>query len=313
MRFAEYLERVLAKATRELGAMDPRVLPRELQLIGSPRRLGELIEQAHIFNLGDAEELDRAAQEILPDLIEECREDLPAPFPNMLVFCETTRGWSCEWHLKAGPFLLPEVVDLSRLHQVRFLIDLSEPIIHLPTLTVMAAYSMAPSQDRPGIILTPDTRRRGALYYGGTPETVGDGMAQDVFRGVIKVAVISHPANFVVRTSPKLTPHEERRRASKGIFPLQKKPHYIVIDHEDLLQLAPGGSKGGTHRSPTPHARRGHWRRLADRCQHARASGKNRVWVGDTYVGETVFEDEKNRYEVILNRGVEASQTPQGR
>jgi hypothetical protein len=124
----------------------------------------------------------------------------------------------------------------------------------------------------------------------------------------VRVALISHPANYVVRTAPKLTPHEERRRVSKGIFPLQKKPHYIVIDHETLVDLNPR-EPAGTHRPPAPHARRGHWRRLADRCHQAKASGKQRIWVGETYVGATEFEDERNRYEVILNRSVLARES----
>jgi hypothetical protein len=132
-------------------------------------------------------------------------------------------------------------------------------------------------------------------------------LSQDVFRAILKVALISHPANYVVRTAPKLTPHEERRRASKGIFPLQKKAHYIVIDHETLLNLNPQ-TIAGTHRSPTPHARRGHWRRLADRCLNAKASGKQRIWVGETYVGATEFEDDRNRYEVVLNRSLGGAQ-----
>jgi hypothetical protein len=302
VRFAEYLERVLSKTSKALEAAGIRSLPQDLQLLGSTQVLRDLLERAHIFNLGDGDDLDRAAQDIFPDLVEECRDDIPAPFDNMLVLCDLgARGWSCEWHIKAGPYLSPHVADMPQLQRVRFLIDLSEPILDLPPLSVMAAYTLAPAGDRLAVVLTPDTIRRGARRFSQSEATIGPELAQDVFRAILKVAIISHPANYVVRTSPKLTPHEERRRASKGIFPLQKKPHYIVIDHETLVDLSPRES-AGTHRPPTPHARRGHWRRLADRCLHAKASGKQRIWVGETYVGATEFEDERNRYEVVLNR-----------
>lgn len=304
MRFAEYLERVLSKTTKGLETTGIRSLAQDLQLLGSTQVLRDLLEQAHIFNLGEGEDLDRAAQDILPDLVDECREDIPAPFDNMLVLCDLgPRGWSCEWHIKAGRYLSPHVADMPQLHRVRYLIDLSEPVLDLPPISVMAAYTVNPVNGQPGIILTPDTVRRGARVFGEREAAVGSSMSQDIFRAVMKVALISHPANYVVRTSPKLTPHEERRRVSKGIFPLQKKPHYIVIDHESLVDLNPQ-STGGTHRSPTPHARRGHWRRLADRCLHAKASGKQQIWVGETYVGATEFEDERNRYEVLVNRSL---------
>jgi hypothetical protein len=174
---------------------------------------------------------------------------------------------------------------------------------------VSAAYAMAPVEGRLGIALTPDTLRRAPVLYNEKSENAGDLLAQDALRAVVRVALISHPANYVVRTAPKLTPHEERRRVSKGIFPLQKKPHYIVIDHETLVDLKPR-EPAGTHRPPAPHARRGHWRRLADRCSNAKASGKQRIWVGETYVGATEFEDERNRYEVILNRAVLEKKSP---
>ena len=294
----------MSKMGKALESASIRSLPKDLQLVGSTQVLRDLLEKAHIFNLGDGEDLDRAAQDIYPDLVEECREDIPAPFDNMIVLCDLgARGWSCEWHIKARAYLSPHVPDLPQLDRLRFLIDLSEPVIDQPPLSVMAGYTLKPGEGWPAIVLTPDTLRRGPGYYGESEATVGATMSQDIFRAIMKVALISHPANYIVRTSPKLTPHEERRRVSKGIFPLQKKPHYIVIDHDSLVGLNPQAT-GGSHRPPTPHARRGHWRRLADRCLHAKASGKQRIWVGETYVGATEFEDERNRYEVMLNRSM---------
>jgi hypothetical protein len=115
MKFAEYVERVLSKTSKALESASIRSLPQDLQLLGSTQTLRDLLERAHIFNVGEAEDLDRAAQEILPDLLEECREDIPAPFDNMLVLCDTGRGWSCEWHIRAQPYLPPSVANLPDL------------------------------------------------------------------------------------------------------------------------------------------------------------------------------------------------------
>jgi hypothetical protein len=190
VRFAEYVERVLSRTRKAFESANIRSLPQDIQLLGSIQRLRDLLEQAHILNLGEGEDLDRAAQDILPDLVDECREDIPAPFDNMLALCDLgSRGWSCEWHIKAGPYLSPHVADMPQLQRVRFLIDLSEPILDLPPLSVMAAYTLAPEGDKPAVVLTPDTIRRGARRFSQSEATIGPELAQDLFRAILKVAL----------------------------------------------------------------------------------------------------------------------------
>jgi len=82
---------------------------------------------------------------------------------------------------------------------------------------------------------------------------------------------------------------------------MRKAPHFIVVDHDILVRMS--GDHYGTHASPVPHERRGHWRRLAERCRHAKLSGKDKVFVRPTYVGERNFEDPKNKYEVLMDFG----------
>lgn len=110
--------------------------------------------------------------------------------------------------------------------------------------------------------------------------------------------LISHPANYIVKETPLLTPHEERRVAKGKTFPDAKRPRYIIVDHDVLTgHLMPRG----THKTPVPHQRRGHWMRLAERCVHAKAQGLEQVWVRPCYVGETDFETEGRRYQVLLD------------
>jgi hypothetical protein len=130
----------------------------------------------------------------------------------------------------------------------------------------------------------------------------------DVQKAILRVAVISHPANYIVSTTPSLTPREERIKKERGVMPIRKRPHYIVIDREDLVNLNPATrAPDGTHASPIPHSRRGHWRRLSERCTAARAAGRTKTWVADAYVGEREFADEKNRYRVVLGNVGEAA------
>ncbi len=301
MRFEDFLERVSARVPRVLEDTAFGTLPEELRLFGSAQALAGLFDRAHLFNLGDGEGIEQTAEEILPDLVAECRGDVPAPFDNMLVFCDTGRGWSCEWHLRAHPYLPPDVAALPQMDKLRVLADLSEPVLESAPLRLVAGYVVAPPvEGRPRIIVTPGSIGRARILLEGHSGNAGEQLADDVFRAVVRVALISHPANYVVRRSPKLTPHEERRQA-KGIFPTRKKPHYIVIDHEELVDLNPATRSPGTHSSPAPHSRRGHWRRLGDRCRRAKEAGRSMVWVGETYVGAKEFEDEKNRYTVLLN------------
>ena len=55
MKFAEYLERVLSRTTKALESESIQSIPQDLQLLGSTQVLRDLLERAHVFNLGEGE------------------------------------------------------------------------------------------------------------------------------------------------------------------------------------------------------------------------------------------------------------------
>jgi hypothetical protein len=115
------------------------------------------------------------------------------------------------------------------------------------------------------------------------------------------ITAISHPGQYVVRVTPELSPRETRRRVAGKGTPREKAPHFLVVDHEVIVRMR--REPGGAGVSPIPHERRGHWARLGERCRHARLLGKDKVWKRPTFVGERVWSDKKNLYEVLLDFG----------
>lgn len=122
--------------------------------------------------------------------------------------------------------------------------------------------------------------------------------AEIVKHTAYSLALIAHPANYIVRETPLLTPKEQRRVAAGKRFPGAKLPRYVIVDHDVLASRM---KPQGTHAAPVPHQRRGHWRRLAERCKLARARGVDRTWVRDCKIGETDFVAHKRRYQVLTD------------
>jgi hypothetical protein len=123
---------------------------------------------------------------------------------------------------------------------------------------------------------------------------------------VLQLALISHPANYIVKVTPSLTIHEKHLEEKGRERAIRKLPHYIVVDHDVLVDLRKNPS--GTHASPVPHKRRGHWARLADRCRKAFAEGRYtlvngvpKIYKKWSQVGDPEFGDENNRYLVLTD------------
>lgn len=129
-------------------------------------------------------------------------------------------------------------------------------------------------------------------------------LANEMAEACRYVTAISHPAQYVVKVTPALTPKEHRRCLNGKDLPREKTPHFLVVDHEVISRMRK--DPAGTHASPVPHERRGHWARLAERCRHAKLLGKDKIWKRPTFVGERVWTDEKNLYEVLLDFGKKA-------
>ena len=150
------------------------------------------------------------------------------------------------------------------------------------------------------ILLEPESLRCYAGVDLRPAQLVAQDMGMIVEDALLRVALISHPENYVVKRKPKLTSREERKIAAGDPIPVRKRPYYEVLDHAGLVRLRQGSTSTALD-SPVPQARRGHWMRLAERCKAARSDGKSKVWRHDTYVGEREFEDASSRFEVFLS------------
>lgn len=255
-------------------------------------------KDTHVFYFGDEPKLVESVEAIKEDLIQDTVERIPMPFKDVTVVSKNpdTNVWIVSRWIENPPEVQPKTPGQQRLFLLEYLVTNSRkhffPIgmsfWHTPTDMGRLASSKS-------VVLNTDERRIDTL----AEEAVGAFAGSNVL-GICSLVAISHPMNYMVLVTPRLTPREERK-AKQGIpRPSEKMPHFIVVDHEALCALNPKKPMG-THASPVPHHRRGHWMRLAERCRHARLLGADKVFVRPTYVGERVFSDEKNHYEVILD------------
>lgn len=309
MTFADYLESITAKVRRDLDALTPSQAPMELRMFPSKEQVLELFSQAHLFNLGDADGINQAGEELKEDLVDDFEAGVPAPFDNLAVLFQRPEGWGFEWHLNLSQHCPKEKLSAESSGELWLTTDLSEPLLNSPAFEVTASYQVLPPRQRMlAIALTEPSIERATRIYSRPREEAGMFMSEGIGIALRRIALISHPSNYIVRTSPRLTPREERREKDRGETPVRKRPYYIVIEHDVLVDLNPATRREGAGaRPPVPHARRGHWMRLAERCKAARSGGKDRVWRKETYVGEREFEDERNKYVVMLDRKTTAA------
>ncbi len=264
-------------------------------------------QRVPIFYLGEEEDINAAIKGLQEDLYEDISRAIPFPFDRQLLFLKV---------------LEPSVDDVEERFGVPpSLLEKAKREGLLPSwYATLAAKDPAESRS---IAMTDFLFQPGAgwvpVYYGGgrllpvgdfkfafqqytsakcLGETRRENLGMSVKETAYHLALISHPANYIVRESPLLTPKEQRRIAKGKRFPGAKRPRYIIVDHDVLVNRM---DPQGTHVSPAPHQRRGHWRRLAERCKLARARGEDRVWVRDCKVGETDFVANNRRYQVLMD------------
>lgn len=116
---------------------------------------------------------------------------------------------------------------------------------------------------------------------------------------LLALIYLSEGLGTVLQVEPA-APLSEREQRTAEIKPwlLPRRRTWIVIDPDRLQQyghpstLAP--DQGRHRRSPTPHPRRGHWRRLPP------GWAKERTWVRPTSVGPEAWEWEGQRYKVVF-------------
>src|ERR1041384_7296790 len=108
MTFADYLECVTAKVRRALEELEPANAPLELRVFPSKEHVLELFTRAHLFNLGEAEDINQAGEELKNDLLDDFENGVPSPFENMAVVFHRPEGWGYEWHVKLSGYLSKE-------------------------------------------------------------------------------------------------------------------------------------------------------------------------------------------------------------
>lgn len=261
-----------------------------------------------IFYMGREDDLETPIKDMHEELLDRIGQRIPFPFKRQYLFLKASEKSPDELSAAQG-------VSVSVIKEA---FERGE----FPDWYV--SFAGTDPRTSSGIALTDFEYRRatgwGMVYLGGgiihgagngrlgfrhydhantrTPHRNLETHTYSVKETIYHLALIAHPANYIVRESPILTPKETRRVASGKTFPHAKRSRYIIVDHEVLVNRMEPKS---THVTPAPHQRRGHWRRLAERCKHARARGTSHTWVRDCKVGETDFVANNRRYQVLMD------------
>lgn len=173
--------------------------------------------------------------------------------------------------------------------------------------------------------LTPETRDFRSYLYDYPNKDHRDGRLLGRFCNMLKCTLDSHdrrrspcafsdiimsaaarvtiPVLVYITTGVSLTicVRPEQREAMKPHVAKEKpwltpRTHYILVDParvRDYGHPSSADDPHGTHRSPAPHARRGHWRRLPE------GFSKQKTWVRETFVGVMEWSSEGKAYKII--------------
>jgi hypothetical protein len=300
LTFGTFLEHAAAHLAREaerdelLGLMPP-------------------VLDSHIFWLDDDQEFQKHVHEIRSDLIPEMRERIHLPFADTTTVSVIRKPgqppiWTLDRMIENPPYLegLIKRSELSldggqRLLVVRYQLQEQVPIVEDPIMSWVIVYQGVQGNDV-HFNFIPSVKLHIALESNlGRPSEEKWKTFQVESKVILDyAAALSHPENYIVSVTPELTPKEERKVASGRPRPAQKARHFIVVDHQVLVRMRGGN---GTHASPVPHERRGHWRRISERCRHAKMMGLERVFVRPAMVGDPTWKHEKNFYEVLPDLG----------
>jgi len=113
------------------------------------------------------------------------------------------------------------------------------------------------------------------------------------------IAHLLHGDGHMVRVRQDLPPernHKNAKAAAKRPWIREGLPTYILIDPDRVADYRPaGGTTSGTHLSPRPHERRGHWRQL--RAERYRE--KKLMWIKPAWIGDTEWTCEGQTYKVV--------------
>lgn len=288
------------------------------------------LSESHVFNLGEDSEWSQAIKAVDLDIREEMKARIPMPFRDVSCVSIVRRDMSEEQRaemVRSIKSLYPErriesfdpgedkpvwvldrLIELDESHPV--VRDIVEDPGNVDMSEVIQWFLMVRVH---GVEREEPPPMAWVFGYGGLGEdgrvriislNLVRAMANEMAEALRYVTAISHPVHYVVRVTPKLTPHEERRVKGGHRLPGTKTPHFIVVTHRVLVGMR--RDPEGHHASPVPHERRGHWRRLAERCRLARESGKRRTFVRPSFVGSRTWQNQANVYEVLSDFGKES-------
>jgi hypothetical protein len=264
-------------------------------------------KDTHVFWLGEDNDFYTSVTDIRDDLFEEMKVTVPMPFKDITTVSIVRRLMPHDKPDHPPVWTLDRLVEIPELvgaqrgtdggkpNQTFFIVryqvrdDRSGP--EIPLFWWLEYFGLEKINDKSYMKIT----IRPPNAVAGTP--VEKMMETESGFILDEAAAISHPANYIVRVEPKLTEYEAKRVLAGKRYPAAKRPHFIVVDHDVVVGMRRG--EGGHHASPVPHERRGHWRRLAERCKKAKLLGRDKTFVRPTLVGEPKFEDRKNYYEVL--------------
>lgn len=277
------------------------------------RHTGSMLD-SHIFWLDSDQEFQKHVHEIRNDLIPEMRNQIHLPFQDTTTVSVIRQDgekpiWTLDRLIENPPYLKdllqrPGLVlpDGQMILVVRYQIQENVPIVEDPIMAWVIVYHGIKG-DNVHFNMIPSLELNKALQSNlGKPSEAKWKDFQYESKVILDyAAALSHPENYVVAVTPELTPKEERKVGMGRPRPAQKAKHFIVVDHTVLVRMR--SDPADTHASPVPHERRGHWRRVAERCRHAKLMGKDRVFVRPTLVGDPAWKREKNFYEVLPDLG----------
>jgi hypothetical protein len=136
--------------------------------------------------------------------------------------------------------------------------------------------------------LAPHDRRRSACAFS---DLIMSAAARVT---ILALAYITAGVSLTVRVRPEqraqVKPHVARDKPW-----LTPRTHYILVDPARVRDYGYPSAHDpyGSHRSPAPHARRGHWRRLPEGFR------KQQTWVRETFVGMTEWRSAGKAYKII--------------
>ena len=276
--------------------------------------------ESHIFWLGDDKDFYDHIVAARYDILDEMKERIPMPFKDLtcvsIVDADSVKVWTCDRVVEEPEYLFKlfegseqanrkaaEKMKGQKLLIVRYQCRESQgKLLPDPVFTWTIGYTGIVDNDVhfdlvPGRSLVDAGALKRKDGEPAFPLGIWDSISKETKMILDEVVAISHPANYIVQVTPKLTHHEERRVASGRSRSGQKARHFIVVDHEVLVRMRKEPTE--THASPVPHHRRGHWKRLSERCRHAKLMGKEKVFVRPTFVGDPKWSCDKNFYEVL--------------